>query len=467
MTQKYSVLFIARSNPVSELFPTLKEMGYKVKLSENLDSALQELKKGDVELIFSEPKLTGYNVEELFREGSNFREGLPPVIVVTEQGTASEAKRLMEAGAKDYWLMPVTREKLKLVLQPREEKSPPQKRIEQTSAASEIIGEHKKMKKAISLVRQVASSRATILISGDSGTGKEMFARYIHNSSDRSEKPFIAINCAALPEHLLESELFGHEKGAFTGAVQKKPGKFELAHGGTLLLDEITEMDLALQAKLLRVLQDGKIDRLGGTETLQVDVRVLATTNRNLEECVANGTFRQDLFYRLNVIPIHLPGLREREQDVILLAEHFIRKFCKEYDLPLIELTEEAKQWMLSHDWPGNVRELQNLMERAVLLAGGKKIRPSHFLLQEEHLEEEVQQDQEAREESAEISDGQVGSQTDNPSLMSLYEMEKKMIYKSLVHTEGNRSQAAKLLGVSVRTLRNKLNAYRQNGENI
>ena len=467
MTQKHSVLFIARSNPVSELFPTLKEMGYKVKLSENLDSAMQELKKGDVELIFSEPNLTGYNVEELFREGPNFREGLPPVIVVTEQGTASEAKRLMEAGAKDYWLMPVTREKIKLVLQPREEKSPPQKRIEQTTAASEIIGEHKKMKKAISLARQVASSRATILISGDSGTGKEMFARYIHNSSDRSNKPFIPINCAALPEHLLESELFGHEKGAFTGAVQKKPGKFELAHGGTLLLDEITEMDLSLQAKLLRVLQDGKIDRLGGTETLQVDVRVLATTNRNLEESVANGTFRQDLFYRLNVIPIHLPGLKEREQDVILLAEHFIRKFCKEYDLPLMELTEEAKQWMLSHDWPGNVRELQNLMERAVLLAGGKKIRPSHFLLQEENLEEEVQQDPEPREESADISDGPVGNQADNQNLMTLYEMEKKMIYKSLVHTEGNRSQAAKLLGVSVRTLRNKLNEYRQNGDNI
>ncbi|MFW6415373.1 MAG: sigma-54 dependent transcriptional regulator [Thermodesulfobacteriota bacterium] len=464
MSQKDSVLFIARSNPVSELFPTLKEMGYKVKISENLDSALQELKKYDVEMIFSEPKLSGYNVEDLFREGANLGDGLPPVIVVTEQGTADEAKRLMEAGAKDYWLMPVTREKIRLVLQPREQKSPRQKRTEKASPASEIIGEHKRMQKAISLAGQVAASRATILITGASGTGKEMFARYIHKASDRSDKPFIAINCAALPEHLLESELFGHEKGAFTGAVQRKPGKFELAHAGTLLLDEITEMDMSLQAKLLRVLQDGKIDRLGGTETLQVDVRVLATTNRDLEECVANGTFREDLFYRLNVIPIHLPSLKEREQDILLLAEHFIRKFCKEYNLPLMELTQEARQWMLNHEWPGNVRELQNLMERAVLLAGGKRIKPSHFLLQEEDLDEEVQQDQEQAEQSTEAEGGPVEDQVDNQGLIPLYEMEKRMIYKGLAHTEGNRSQAAKLLGISVRTLRNKLNEYRQDG---
>ena len=211
-----------------------------------------------------------------------------------------------------------------------------------------------------------------------------MFARTLHAWSDRSQGPFIAVNCAALPEHLLESELFGHEKGAFTGAVARKPGKFELADGGTILLDEISEMELALQAKLLRVLQEGEIDRLGGTETIKVDVRILATTNRNLQDWVQQGKFRQDLFFRLNVIPLRLPSLRERGEDILELARFFIDMYVREYRLAPTPLSEEAVDWLKRHDWPGNVRELQNLMERAVLLAGGRAITPRHFLLDED-----------------------------------------------------------------------------------
>ena len=211
-----------------------------------------------------------------------------------------------------------------------------------------------------------------------------MFSRYLHKHSDRAGRPFIAVNCAALPEHLLESELFGHEKGAFTGAIARKLGKFELAGGGTLLLDEISEMELSLQAKLLRVLQEGEIDRVGGTETVKVDVRVLATTNRNLEEWVQEGKFRQDLFFRLNVIPLRLPSLRERGDDMLALADFFIKLYAREYALNEAGLSPEAVEWLKAYDWPGNVRELQNLMERAVLLSGGRPITPSHFLLESE-----------------------------------------------------------------------------------
>ena len=230
----------------------------------------------------------------------------------------------------------------------------------------------------------MAASKATVLITGESGTGKEMFARYLHAMSKRARGPFVAVNCAALPEHLLESELFGHEKGAFTGAIARKLGKFELASGGTLLLDEISEMDLALQAKLLRVLQEGEIDRVGGAETVRVDVRVLATTNRDLEDWVKQGKFRQDLYFRLNVIPLRLPSLRERGDDVLELARFFVDLYVREYKLPPVPLSEAAVSWLKNYDFPGNVRELQNLMERAVLLANGRPVEPCHFLLENE-----------------------------------------------------------------------------------
>jgi transcriptional regulator with GAF, ATPase, and Fis domain len=310
-----------------------------------------------------------------------------------------------------------------------------------------------------------------------------MFARYLHANSDRADGPFIAINCAALPEHLLESELFGHEKGAFTGAIARKLGKFEMASGGSLLLDEISEMDLGLQAKLLRVLQESEFDRVGGTETVHVDVRVLATTNRRMEDAVAEGKFRQDLYYRLNVIPLKLPPLRERGDDVARLAMFFVDKFRKAYGLPPLTFSSDARQWLLAYDWPGNVRELQNLMERAVLLAGNGPIRMSHFLLDADAWQEEA-----PLEDAAEAVADADGEESDEDALatpptdsrlfdldamptqgevMPLDVMERHMIIKSLDRTEGNRTQAAQLLGISVRTLRNKLNEYRKLGIDV
>ena len=335
-----------------------------------------------------------------------------------------------------------------------------------------IIGGHPAVLRVLTLARQVAKSKATVLISGESGTGKEMFARFLHAHSDRAAKPFVALNCAALPEHLLESELFGHERGAFTGAIARKLGKFELASGGTILLDEISEMDLGLQAKLLRVLQEGEFDRVGGTETVKVDVRVLATTNRRLEQYVEEGKFRQDLYYRLNVIPLKLPALRERGQDVLSLASFFVDKFRKAYGLAPLAFSVEARDWLLSYDWPGNVRELQNLMERAVLLAGPGPISKSHFLLEGEEppLEEEHSVSMELVTSLGESPpEAQAGDELAAmpQGVVPLEVLERQMILLSLDQTSGNRTQAAQLLGISVRTLRNKLNEYRQLGMEV
>ena len=345
------------------------------------------------------------------------------------------------------------------------------------------------MQRVLALAAQVARSKATVLISGESGTGKERFARFLHEQSDRAGGPFIAINCAALPEHLLESELFGHEKGAFTGAIGRKLGKFELAHGGTILLDEISEMDLGLQAKLLRVLQESEIDRVGGTETVRVDVRVLATTNRRLDEYVSEGRFRQDLFYRLNVIPLKLPALKERGEDVLLLADHFATTFCRDYGLPKVGFTAAARDWLMDYDWPGNVRELQNLMERAVLMASGGAIDTMHFLLDEDSWQPEATAapsagalhfsappesapgvEQPVTSPATAVSAPEVAfgappaGEPTVTGVMSIADMERQLILKSLDQTQGNRTQAATLLGISVRTLRNKLNDYRSQG---
>jgi DNA-binding NtrC family response regulator len=343
-----------------------------------------------------------------------------------------------------------------------------------------IIGGHPAILRVLALARQVAKSKATVLISGESGTGKEMFARFLHAHSDRSAKPFVALNCAALPEHLLESELFGHERGAFTGAIARKLGKFELATGGSILLDEISEMDLGLQAKLLRVLQEGEFDRVGGMETVKVDVRVLATTNRRLEKYVEEGKFRQDLYYRLNVIPLKLPALRERGQDILSLASFFVDKFRRGYGLGQLNFSVAARDWLLSYDWPGNVRELQNLMERAVLLAGDGPIEKIHFLLEGEELPMEVEPAVSMERVTSltgapDLPYGQYGAQEPEAGgvaempqgVVPLEIMERQMILRSLDQTSGNRTQAAQLLGISVRTLRNKLNEYRQLGMEV
>jgi two-component system response regulator FlrC len=303
------------------------------------------------------------------------------------------------------------------------------------------------MEKLLDMARAVADSRATVMVTGESGTGKELFARFLHDNSSRKHAPFVAVNCASLPEGLLESELFGHEKGSFTGAIARKLGKFELAQGGTILLDEISEMAVSLQAKLLRVLQENEVDRVGGKKPVPVDVRVVATTNRDLKEHIEKGEFREDLFYRLNVIPLRIPPLRERPGDIIPLAEHFLAVYASENKKPGLKLGRDAERVLKAQGWPGNVRELQNTMERAVLLARGPEVTPEALL-----FEDLTPQAPDASAAGLDLSGAPP----------TLREAEKVLIAKALDHTEGNRTHAAKLLGISVRTLRNKLNEYKQ-----
>jgi DNA-binding NtrC family response regulator len=316
------------------------------------------------------------------------------------------------------------------------------------------------MQAVMSLADQVAASDASILITGESGVGKEVVARYVHQKSRRAARPFISVNCAAIPENLLESELFGHEKGAFTGAVARRIGKFEEANGGTLLLDEISEMDGRLQAKLLRALQEREIDRVGGTRPVKVDIRILATSNRDLAQAVRDGSFREDLLYRLNVVNLRLPPLRERPGDVAPMAEFFVRKYAAANGLPDRPLSAEARRRLAAHRWPGNVRELENAMHRAVLLASGPEIDeaairlPDGQPLSPSDLQARTAQAASFAAESA--SRGFVGQ--------TVAEMEQQLILDTLSHCLGNRTHAANILGISIRTLRNKLKEYSDAG---
>ena len=323
---------------------------------------------------------------------------------------------------------------------------------------SEILTADHRMRELIQLARTVAQSKATVLIQGASGTGKELVASLIHENSTRSSRPFVAINCAAIPENLLESELFGYERGAFTGAVTSKAGKFEFANGGTLLLDEISEMDIRLQAKLLRVIQEGEVDRIGGRKPVPVDVRIIATTNRNLADCVREGTFRQDLFYRLNVVNLTLPRLADRLGDVRLLSMHFMGSYCGKGGKSMKGFTPEAMRLLESHNWPGNVRELENVIERAVLTSQGEMIRE-----QDIHIER-PSQPQPLPAESLEAL--AAGAKSWEPG-RTLDDIEKSVILEALQYHKGNRTHTARALGISIRTLRNKLADYRRDGLNV
>ncbi|MDY7001563.1 MAG: sigma-54 dependent transcriptional regulator [Thermodesulfobacteriota bacterium] len=461
---------------MSALFPRFKEAGLGLGLAENLKGALEYIKKNKPCLVFSRPVLPGFKAEELL-ESSRENAGFPPIIIFTDQGSARDAEEFLSLGAKDYWLEPLAWDKIKAVL-PREEEAasraaPPRPK---SSPGVQIIGDHSSVRRILALAKQVAPSKAAVLISGESGTGKELIAKFLHQQSDRADKPFVAVNCAALPEHLLESELFGHEKGSFTGAISRKLGKFELADHGTILLDEISEMDMGLQAKLLRVLQENELDRVGGVETVKVDVRVLATTNRDIKETVEKKEFRGDLYFRLNVIPLKLPPLRERGADTSLLARYFVDNFCRAYGLPRLTFSSEAEIWLGEYDWPGNVRELQNLMERAVLLAQKGPIEKRHFLLDGDSwpLPDEAVAQAAGPDAPAESGPDKLGSVESGPDEMEkslealmvgdmpLKDLERIIILKRLKQTLGNRTQAAELLGISVRTLRNKLNEYRK-----
>jgi len=365
-----------------------------------------------------------------------------PVIACGVTTDAKAAVAAIQAGAREYIPLPPDPELIAAVLQA----------VSEDGRA--FVWRDASMEKVVKLAEQVARSEASVLITGESGTGKEVLARHLHGKSNRANRPFVSVNCAAIPEALLESELFGHEKGAFTGAVARRIGRFEEAHGGTLLLDEISEMDVRLQSKLLRALQERVIDRVGGTAPVKVDIRVLATSNRNLVEEVRKGTFREDLYYRLNVVHLRLPALRERPADILALAAHFAKKYAEVNGVPVRPLSVEAQGLVRANPWRGNVRELENTLHRAVLLASGSEIGPDAILTPEGDSIAPVSAG--PAERAARVAEaatrGLVGQ--------TVAQVECDLILDTLDHCLGNRTHAAKILGISIRTLRNKLNEY-------
>jgi DNA-binding NtrC family response regulator len=457
MMQKRIV--IADDDPTmrSALGEALRSAGYDAISFPNSEEAERYLKSSGADLVISDVRMPVLGGLELLKRFQNI-----PFIMISGFATVPEAVEAMKIGAYDFVVKPFSyRELISLV-----EAGLCRGSGQETAADEngEIVTAQPRMRALLEFARQVAKSHASILIQGESGTGKELLARYIHTHSRRNAGPFVAVNCAALPEGLLESELFGHERGAFTGAVSSKAGKFELAHGGTLLLDEISEMPMALQAKLLRVLQEREVDRLGGKKPLPIDIRVISTTNRDLREMIRAGKFREDLFYRLNVVPIRLFPLRERIEDIELLA----RSFFVRHGYPEASLAPDALAQLKNFSWRGNVRELFNVLERAAIVAGGECIEPEHLLVEEvigfgndlpaAGIERAVGKS-EAVSVSPRAPDSAAGPSLGN---LSVREMEEQLIFKTLKQVNDNRTQAARRLGISVRTLRNKLKLYRE-----
>ncbi|MEA3332132.1 MAG: sigma-54 dependent transcriptional regulator [Pseudomonadota bacterium] len=401
------------------------------------------------------------------------------ILPVVARPTVDGAVSAIRAGAVDYLLKKsFSLEELsaKVVEIVTSRSLSAEKEDSDKEASGEMLFCDPRMVRMVRLAQKAAASRATVLIQGESGTGKELLARFIQRHSPRAVKPFVAINCAALPENLLESELFGFEKGAFTGALQRKIGKFEQADGGTLLLDELGEMAFPLQSKLLRVIQEGEVDRLGGRRPVAVDVRIIATTNRDLEAEVEAGNFRQDLYFRLNVIPLTIPPLRERPQDIEILLERFIRQYSQLNNCSFQGLSETARRFLLSHNYPGNVRELENMVERAVVLADGPRLELEDFFIDPEKMPD-LETLPPLIPESASGFNQVAVSVCDPleslplPAGTTLAEVERYMIYKTLRAVDSNRTHAAAQLGISIRTLRNKLKEYREkygdSGENL
>jgi two-component system response regulator FlrC len=441
------------------LYESLSSCGYDVETADNGADALVKFKGGHFAGVVTDmrmPKMSGMDV----LRGVKRISPQTPVILITAYGTVNTAVEAMKEGASEFIMKPFSLDDLEFAvknvlaanIQSKLEKDEDEI-VAGVYPHKEIITQDPKILTLLEMLKSVAKSKSSILVQGESGTGKELFARFVYRHSNRRQMPFVAVNCAAIPAQLLESEMFGYEKGAFTGASVKKIGKFELADGGTLLLDEISEMDIQLQAKLLRVIQESEVDRLGGKMPVPIDVRLIATTNADLQNRILQKTFRSDLYYRLNVIPVIVPPLRERSGDVIILAEHFIKKYSEVNEKKEPVLTTEAKAILLAHTWPGNVRELENVMERAVLICPADQITPSQLFL-------EKNEGSSGKSKGIAASEAQPRQEIDEDSTNMLYEMEKNMIFDTLNRTNWNKTKASKILGISVRTMRNKLNEY-------
>lgn len=420
----------------------LSEEGYEVLTTPNPSEALDIINHVDLDLVITDMKMPQMDGIVLLEKIKQINPNLP-VIMMTAYGTIEKAVEAMKKGAFDYITKPFENEELKLNIRKaanmyhllKENKLLAQALYSQYQFGN-IIGKSKEMRAIFELIRKVSSTKATVLITGESGTGKELVAKAIHYNSPRKNRPFVSVNCGALAETLLESELFGHERGSFTGAIGMRKGRFELAHGGTLFLDEVSEMSPALQVKLLRVLQEKEFERVGGTRTIKVDVRIIAASNQDLKESIKKGTFREDLYYRLNVVHVHLPPLRERTEDIPLLVAHFLRKYTKEMKKGDIKVSERAFHRIYEYPWPGNVRELENAIERAVVLC-------EQGTIEAYHLPETLQ----------DLSPG-----IKLPEALEKIEMQ--LIKQALVRTNYVQAKAARLLGITKSLLQYKMKKY-------
>jgi DNA-binding NtrC family response regulator len=429
------------------LSEALNRAGYAADLASTGEEALEKIREREYDVVLTDVRMPNMDGMELLK---NVKAYLPDaeVVIMTAYATHENAFEAGKLGAIDYIRKPFgpgeIEAKVKRALENgrlRLENRRLREELGRHYGFENIVGRSTKLKEVFDLVQAVSDTRATVMITGEQGTGKELIAKAIHYNSSRREATFIRINCAALPEGLVESELFGHEKGSFTGAIRRSRGRFELADRGTLLLDEISEISLHLQGKLLRVLQEREFERVGSGIPIQVDVRIIATSNRNLKKWIEEGKFREDLFYRLNVVPIHLPPLRERKEDIPALAQHFLKKYNVENDRHIESISQSAYDLFMEYSWPGNVRELENYVERAVVTAKGKILTPRDF--------------------PRELTFGSIRMPAEDIEVgSSIHEAERKLILKTLRAQGGNRTKAAEVLGISARTLRNKLHEY-------
>jgi DNA-binding NtrC family response regulator len=438
----------ASSNGLRDL---LSSWDYQPFVSNNLDHAVKLFTEVNPSLVIDDSTEDFSFVRAIHAHDADI-----PVVLLADQGSVERAVHaIREEGVYHYFEKPIDPNKLRIVLdravelaEAKRENELLRRQLQDRGAFGELVGSSDPIRKIYKLIEQVAPSSASVLITGESGTGKELVARTIHKMSPRSDRPFVAINCSAIPESLMESELFGHEKGAFTGAATRRQGCFELAEGGTLLLDEIGEMPPLLQAKLLRVIEERAVRRVGGMSEIKIDVRLLAATNRDPQQAVAEGNLRSDLLYRLNVFSIHLPALGQRKEDLPILAQHLVTQLAEKHNRPARFLSPSALQALQFHAWPGNVRELRNVIERAVIICSGDQIERHHF------APYPIEQRERLRNEDT----------LTLPVGTPLEEVERQMIMRTLQKTKNNKTRAAELLGISLKTLHNKLNLYRERG---